>query len=224
MLPYDRTQTSEEQGPDPVDDRAIKSQMSVPKSQDLTLRVVEELKLQDRAGFDSLKKKNIGKGKQLLLTFGFGEDPRLKTPQQRALQRMTDELTVYQIPESNVVAGKILHARSSDGSQVTNTLAKIYVASTADTVLQPTTRARDWIAEQVEDLRKKVASSDARIEEFRSRAGLLQGENSQPLSPEELSELNTQITLAEAVRTEAQERAKSIKHILATKGTGCGFS
>ena len=49
------------------------------KSQDLALRVVEALKLQDRAGIDSLKNKNVGKVKQLLLAFGFGEDPRLKT-------------------------------------------------------------------------------------------------------------------------------------------------
>jgi uncharacterized protein involved in exopolysaccharide biosynthesis/Mrp family chromosome partitioning ATPase len=219
--PYDRTQTSQEQAPDPVDDRAIKSQMSVLKSQDLALRVIEALKLQDRTGFDSQKKKNIGKLKQLLLAFGFGEDPRLKTPQQRALQRMTDELTVYQIPESNVVAVKYTTSDPTMASEVANTLAKIYVASTAETISQPTTRARDWIAEQVQDLRKKVANSDARIEEFRSQAGLLQGENS-TLATQELSELNTQITLAEAVRTEAQERAKSIKNILATKGTVAG--
>ena len=219
--PYDRTQTSQEQGPEPVDDRAIKSQMSVLKSQDLALRVTEALKLQDRAGFDSLKKKNVGKLKKLLLAFGFGEDPRLKTPQQRALQRLTNELTVYQIPESNVVAIKYSTSDPVTAAEVTNTLAQIYVASTAETISQPTTRARDWIAEQIEDLRKKVASSDARIEEFRSRAGLLQGENS-TLAAQELSELNTQITLAEAVRTEAQERAKSIKNILATKGTVAG--
>ena len=42
--PYDRTQTLEEQRPDPVDDRVIKSQMSVLKSQDVALRVVQTLK------------------------------------------------------------------------------------------------------------------------------------------------------------------------------------
>ncbi len=216
--PFDRAQTSEEPSPEPVDDRVIKSQMSVLKSQDLALRVIEALKLQDNAEFDTLKKKNVSKIKQLLLAFGFGEDPRLKTSQQRALQRVTDELTVYQIPESNVVAVKYSTSDPRTAAEVTNTLAKIYVASTTESISQPTTRARDWIAEQVKELRKKVASSDARIEKFRSQAGLLQGENS-TLGTQELSELNTQITLAEAARTEAEERAKSIKNILATKGT-----
>ena len=216
--PYDNAQTPDAQRPDPVDDRAIKSQMSVLRSQDLAMRVIASLKLQDRDEFDPLKQKDMGKAKQLLLAFGFGEDPRLKTPQERALKRFIDELTVYQIPESNVVAVKYSASDPATAAEVANTIAKIYVASTAETNSQPTTRAREWIAQQIEDLQKKVASSDAKIEEFRSHAGLLQGQNS-TLGTQELSELNTQITLAESARTEAEERAKSIKDILATKGT-----
>ena len=216
--PYDSAQTPDVQRPDPVDDRAIKSQMSVLRSQDLAARVIESLKLQDRDEFDSLKQNGVGKIKQLLLAFGFGEDPRTQTAQERALKHFTDELTVYQIPDSNVVAVKYSASDPATATEVANTLAKIYVTSTAETNSQPTTRAREWIAQQIDDLRKKVASSDAKIEEFRSHAGLLQGETS-TLGTQELSELNTQITLAESARTEAEERAKSIKNILTTKGT-----
>lgn len=219
--PFDRTQSPDPQQPDPVDDRVIKSQMSVLKSQDVALRVVTSLNLQDRPEFDSLKQKGVGKIKQLLLNFGFGVDPRLQTPQQRALDRLTGGLAVYQFPDSNVVAVKYSSTDPRTAAEVANALVKIYVASTAETNSQPTTRARDWIAGQIEDLRRKVAASDASIEEFRSQAGLLQGENS-TLGTQELSELNTQITLAEAARTEAEERAKSIKNVLATKGTVVG--
>ncbi|HRA94944.1 MAG TPA: Wzz/FepE/Etk N-terminal domain-containing protein, partial [Aestuariivirga sp.] len=219
--PFDRTQSPDPQQPDPVDDRVIKSQMSVLKSQDVALRVVTSLNLQDRPEFDSLKQKGVGKIKQLLLNFGFGVDPRLQTPQQRALDRLTGGLAVYQFPDSNVVAVKYSSTDPRTAAEVANALVTIYVASTAETNSQPTTRARDWIAGQIEDLRRKVAASDASIEEFRSQAGLLQGENS-TLGTQELSELNTQITLAEAARTEAEERAKSIKNVLATKGTVVG--
>ena len=219
--PFDRTQSPDEPRTEPVDDRVIKSQISVLKSQDVALRVISTLNLQERPEFDSLKQKGMGKIKQILLAFGFGEDPRRQTPHQRALDRLTDGLTVYQIPESNVVAVKYSASNPKTAAEVANTLVKIYVTSTTEANSQPTTRARDWIAGQIEDLRKKVASSDARIEAFRSQAGLLQGENS-TLGTQELSELNSQITLAEAARTEAEERAKSIKNILATKGTVVG--
>ena len=219
--PYDQTQTPGDARPDPVDDRVIKSQMSVLKSQDLAQRVISTLKLQDRAEFDSLKEKDLGKIKQLMLAFGFGEDPRLQTADQRALKRLTEELVVYQVPESNVVAVKYTAADPATAAEVANTLVEIYIASTTEANSQPTSRARDWIARQIGDLRKKVAGSDAKIEEFRSAAGLLQGENS-TLGTQELSELNSQITLAQSVRTEAEERAKSIKNLLASKGTVAG--
>ncbi len=216
--PYDRTQTADELRPDPVDDRIIKSQMSVLRSQDLALRVVANLKLQERPEFDSLREKGLGKIKQYLLAFGFGEDPRLQTPQQRALKRVMEELTVYQVPESNVVAIKYSASVPATAAEVANTLVSTYVASTAESNSRPTARARDWIAKQIEDLREKVVASEARIEEFRSQAGLLQGETS-TLGAQELSELNTQMTLAQATRTEAEERAKSIKNLLASKGS-----
>src|SRR5215207_2184224 len=50
--PFDRTQSPTEQRPDPVDDRVIKSQVSVLKSQDVALRVINSLNLQDRPEFD----------------------------------------------------------------------------------------------------------------------------------------------------------------------------
>ena len=144
--PFDRTQSPDEPRPDPIDDRVIKSQISVLKSQDVALRVITSLNLQERPEFDSLKTKGLGKIKQLLLAFGFGQDPRLQTPEQRALDRLTDGLTVYQIPDSNVVAVKYSSSDPKTAAEVANALVKIYVASTTETNSQPTTRARDWIA------------------------------------------------------------------------------
>ncbi len=216
--PYDRVQSPDEQRPDAVDDRVIQSQMSVLKSRDLASRVVDALKLQERNEFDPLKAKPLGTIKQLLIKFGFSDDPRLMTPQQRALERYSDELVVYQVPLSNVIAIKYSASDPDTAAEVANTLAKTYVASTAESKSLPTVRARDWLGQQIEELRKKLAVSEALIEEFRTKSGLLKGENS-TLGAQELSELNTQITLAGTARTEAQERAKSINNILATKGT-----
>jgi polysaccharide biosynthesis transport protein len=216
--PYDKVQSTEDQRPDAVDDRTIQSQISVLRSRDLAARVVSALNLQKRDEFDSLKSKGIGRLKQILLDFGFGEDPRLMTPEERALKRYSAELNVYQIPASNVVAVKYSANDAATAAEVANALVNTYVTSTAEAKFQPTVRAREWLGLQITDLRKKLAGSEAAIESFRTEAGLLKGQTS-TLGSQELSELNTQITLAEAARTEAYERAKAIKQILASKGT-----
>ena len=216
--PYDKVQSTDDQRPDAVDDRTIQSQISVLRSRDLAVRVVSALNLQKRDEFDSLKSKGIGRLKQILLDFGFGEDPRLMTPEERALKRYSAELNVYQIPASNVVAVKYSANDAATAAEVANALVNTYVTSTAEAKFQPTVRAREWLGLQITDLRKKLAGSEAAIESFRTEAGLLKGQTS-TLGSQELSELNTQITLAEAARTEAYERAKAIKQILASKGT-----
>jgi uncharacterized protein involved in exopolysaccharide biosynthesis/Mrp family chromosome partitioning ATPase len=216
--PYSRVNDNIEYRPGVVDDRIVQTEVSVLKSHDMGLRVIEALKLEQRAEFDSLKN-GMSALKKFLVGIGFGDDPRLKTPQQRALSRYLDELTVYQIEGSNSVVIKYSAHDPATAAEVPNTLAEIYVASTRETQSEPTGRAREWLAKQIEELRKKVAASEQAVEEFRSSAGLLQGSSAATLGAQEISELNTQITVAEAARTEAKAKADSIRKLLASKGS-----
>jgi polysaccharide biosynthesis transport protein len=216
--PYDRTQLPDEQRGEAIGDRDIQSQISVLKSRDLALQVVKALKLEERDEFDPLRARPPGMVQTLLLSLGFGEDPRSMTPEQRALKRYASQLVVYQTPESNVVSVRYSANDAKTAAEVANALARSFVSTTAETKLKPTARAREWLAGQIDDLRKKLSTSEAAIESFRAQAGLLKGERS-TLGTQELSELNSQITLAQTARTEAEERAKSISQLLATKGT-----
>jgi polysaccharide biosynthesis transport protein len=216
--PFDRTQATDDPRAEPIDDRLVLSQMSILRSPDLGERIIDGLMLVDNAEFDPLKNGAVGPLQELLLSLGFGEDPRQMTPKQRALKRYGKQLLVYQVPESNVVAVKYSANDPKTAANVANTLAKLFVDSSVEVKLQPTNRAREWIGGQIEDIRKKLAVSEKDIESFRAQSGLLKGSTS-TLGTQELSELNTQITLAETARTEAQERAKSINEMLSTKGT-----
>ena len=216
--PYDRTQGTEEQRGEPLDDRMVQSQVSILKSQDLALRVVQLLKLQDREEFKGLKNGSIGVMNSVLVALGFKPDPRTMTPEERALLRYYDGLAVYQVPQSSVITLEFDGADAATSAELLNTLTSQYVAETAETRLKPTMRAREWLALQIEDLRGKVAASEQAVEQYRSEAGLLKGEVS-TLNNQELSELNRQITAAETARTDADERAKSIRNMLDDKGT-----
>ncbi len=215
--PYDRAQGPDELRAEPLDDRTILSQVSILTSQDLALRVVELLRLQDREEFKGLKNGRVGTLKLILIALGFADDPRKMTPEERALLRYYDGLTVYQVPESSVIALKFSGGDASTSAELLNTLTSQYVAETAETRVKPTVRAREWLGQQIEDLRAKVSASEKTVEEYRSTAGLLKGETS-TLNNQDLTELNRQITAAETARTDAEERAKSIRNMLSEKG------
>ncbi len=216
--PFDRTQGTDTERRLAIDDRIVASQMSVLNSQDLGRRVVAALKLENNPEFNSLLKGKVGVISELKLALGFGEDPRHMTPEQRAIARYRSQLSVYQLPESNVIVVKYSARDPRIATEVANTLAETYVLSTRESQSLPTGRAREWLAQQIAELRGKVALSEAAVERFRTEAGLLQG-TTVTLGTQEVSELNTQITLAEAARSEAQARAQSIRQLLSSKGT-----
>lgn len=220
--PLDRIQQGGDQQRLTIDDRIVQSQISVLKSLDFMERVVANLQLEERPEFNGAID-DIGLKKQLMLKLGFGEDPRLKTPQERAVSGLADNLVVYQLPESNVVGIKYTSPNSKTATDVTNTLAELYVTSTRESQQRPAMRAREWLADQVGKLSEKVQNAEAEIEAFRASAGLLEGTSS-TLGAQAVSELNSQITVAEAARVEAQARADAIRGLLAAKGTVDGSS
>jgi uncharacterized protein involved in exopolysaccharide biosynthesis/Mrp family chromosome partitioning ATPase len=217
--PYDRAQGPDEAPrAEPFDERMIQSQVSVLTSRDLALRVIQLLNLQEREEFKGLKDGNIGALKSILVALGFAPDPRLMTAEERALLHYYDGLSVYQVPESSVIALEFSGRDAATAAELLNTLTSQYVAETAETRLKPTMRAREWLAQQIADLRGKVTASEQTVEQYRSQAGLLKGETS-TLNNQDLTELNRQITAAETARTDAEERAKSIRNMLDDKGT-----
>jgi polysaccharide biosynthesis transport protein len=77
--PFDRPQSADDPRTEVIDDRVIQSQMSVLRSRDLAVRVIDALKLQERNEFDPLKNGEVDSKQKILLSLGFGEDPRLMT-------------------------------------------------------------------------------------------------------------------------------------------------
>ena len=216
--PFSRAQPSEGSDSRPTfDDRDILSQVSVLNSRDLGDRVIKDLGLSGKGEFDPARN-GIGKISQFLIDLGFKPDPRNKSLEERAYDRYNSQLNIYQIKESKVIVIKYSALDPKVAADVANKLAETYVVSTREMQSEPTERARDWLAEQIEILQKKVVDSEAAAEEFRAQAGLLKGAQS-TLGTQELSELNTQITLAEAARTEAQAKAKAIREMLDSSGS-----
>ncbi len=198
--------------------RDIDTQIAVAKSDDIGRRVVAALKLDQVPAFNPLLRP-MGKISQLKIMLGFSEDPRLLKPEELALNAYKKGLTVYQIPNSSVVAIKVSASDPKLVTSIANTLAETYVAYTREVTVQPTERARQWLAQQIDQLRTKVADADAAVERFRAEAGLLQGNSTVTLGNQQLSELSTQITLAEAAKSDARSRADSIRSLLSTTGS-----
>ena len=198
-------------------ERDVASQVQVVKSRDLALRVIQDLKLNEVKEFDSLKS-GIGTIGQLLIAFGFKPNPATMTEEQRVIDHYYDKLTVFEVPKSTVISVQFESRDPKLATAVANKVAEYYVAFSKQALNEPTGEARDWLASQIEDLRKKVVESETAVEKFRAEAGIFRGAQAK-LNNEELSSLNSQIIVASAARSEAQAKASSIRELLRTTGT-----
>jgi polysaccharide biosynthesis transport protein len=216
--PYDKANTNNDSSsPNPVDDRMVTTQVYVVKSEDLAARVVDQLKLTDKAEFNPLLG-NIGTLESFLISMGFSDDPRLMEPKELAIARIQKKLVAYAIPESNAFGIKYQAKDGKTAAEVANAIAETYVLSTRENAAGSTDRSREWLSQQIDDLRGKVSKSEAEVEKYRSEAGLLKGENA-TLGIQQISELNKQIGDAEAASVEASARADEIKSMMANKGS-----
>ena len=214
---YSRADVNEQAAQRQFDERDIASQVAVIGSRDLAMRVIDELGLAGKSEFDPLQE-GIGLVGRLAIMLGFRQDPAPKSLEQRAYDRFDSMLSVYPVPESKVIAIRYTASDPAIAAGVANRLAELYVMSTRESQSEPTGRAREWLAEQIEVLRKRVAESESAAETFRAKAGLLKGKEA-TLGTEGLSELSTQITLAESARSEAQAKARAIRDLLENSGS-----
>lgn len=199
-----------------MSERDIASQVQVALSRDLAVRVIKDLKLNEAKEFDPLKS-GIGTVGGLLISAGFKPDPRTMSEEQRVIASYYDKLAVYEVPGSSVITIQF-EARSPEMAQaVANKVASYYVEFSREALNEPTGEARDWLASQIEELRKKVVESEAAVERFRAEAGIFRGAQAK-LDNEELSSLNSQLILASAARSEAEAKAASIRDLLKTTG------
>ncbi len=217
--PFNRAQPNESaanrQQIGPAD---VQSQVEVMQSRDIAKRVIDELHLIDNPEFNATPV-HLGLLKRIAVALGFKADPRRQSPEQRALAAYYSKVKAYQIPSSKVI---VVEASSLDpgmAAALANATTRTYVNATREVQSEETKRARAWLSEQIESLRRKVVASEAAVEEFRAKAGLLKGGSTSTLTGQQLSELSTQIVVAETQHSEAQTKAQAIRDLLASTGT-----
>lgn len=212
------TDTQLDAGASRPDPETVASQVQVLLSRDLAQRVVEKLKLDEVPEFAAPSGLLSGL-RMTLRNIGLLPAPSEERLRQRVLDNLFARLSVYQVASSRVIAIRFTSTDPERASAVANALAQEYLLWQQQEKLRQTRDASQWLNRQIAELRRKVQESDARVEEFRNKSGLfIAGQNNVTLDSQQLSELNSQLILAKAQRTEAEARARQIEEMLRKQG------
>ena len=210
------TRPASEQGADTqqraLDEQAVQSQVQVLTSRDLAVEVVKALDLTNNPDFAKDAGTTVFGRFLRLLGLGRGS---AKSEEEKAANTFAEHLAVFQLAKSSVIGVGYTSGDSGLAAKIANTLADVYIGWQRTAKLEQTKDATAWLSAQIEVLRQKVAESEAAAEQFKASQGLFAGSNNITLNAQQLSELNSQVILAKAQRSEAEARARLIKKMLA---------
>ncbi len=198
-----------------LDEQAVQSQVQVMTSRDLALKVVKDLDLANNPAFQ--KDAGVGPIRRFINSLGLRGDTE-KSEQEKAADAFAEHLSVFPLAKSSVVAIEYTSGDTSLAAKAANKLADVYIDWQRHAKLEQTRDATAWLRVQIEALRKRVAESEEAAEKFRADKGLYAGGNNVTLNAQQLSELNSQVILAKAQKSEAEARARLIKQMLEDNG------
>ena len=198
-----------------LDAEAVTSQVQLLLSRDLAREVIKKNRLAELPEFDPVLR-GFSPLKSLLALIGIGRDPISLTPEERVLDAYYERFTAYAVDKSRVVVIEFQSRDPDLAAQVANSIADGYLVFQQGARREQARSAGQWLAGEIESLRKKVAESESRVEDFRSKSSLFVGTNNTTLSNQQMGELNTQLNNARALKSDAESKARLIREMLQT--------
>lgn len=196
-----------------MDAEAITSQVQIVLSRDLAREIIRKNKLGERPEFDPVLQ-GMSPLRAMLALVGIGRDPLQLSAEERVLDAYYDRLTAYAVDKSRVIAIEFQSRDPELAARVTNSIAEGYMAIQQSAKQDQARSAGQWLAGEIDSLRKKVAEAEARVEDFRGKASLFVGTNNTTLSNQQMGEINTQLSNARALKSDAESKARLIRGML----------
>jgi uncharacterized protein involved in exopolysaccharide biosynthesis len=196
-----------------VDEQAVTSQAQIILSRDLAREVIAKLKLGQLREFDPTLG-GLSPLNTVLALIGLTRNPMSLTPEERVLEAYYDRLAVSPVDKSRIITIDFVSEDPELAARVANTIAEAYLQRQREAKQDQAKTAAQYLAGEIDDMRKKVAESDAKVETFRAKSNLLIGTNNTTLSAQQLGDFNAQLAAARAQQSDAEAKAKLIRQML----------
>ncbi len=195
--------------PPSADREKIASEVQVMLSRGLSAKAISEFGLAGKPEFNvSLDHSLMGSLRAYLGATG---------SQAEIAAKFASRLAAFPVGTSRVIAIEFTSADPQLARDVANRVAQLYIEDQRTASLAVNNRAENWMSSQIDTLRQRVAESEAKVEAYRSRTGLLVG-NGVQLQSQQLSEVNTQLSAARAARAEAEARVATLRRLASAPG------
>jgi polysaccharide biosynthesis transport protein len=197
----------------PVNILTVETQVEVIKSEAVVHRVVEKLKLQDDP---ELTRPAFYRQIATAFLTSLGFPPPDPPEEQRilfAIGGVQSSMTVQRVSPTFVVEVSFDSRQSQKAAMVTNEIGAAYLAEGLQAKSNAAASAGQWLQERLAQLREQAVAASQAVETFKTENNIVDA-SGKLITDQQLSEINTQLTTAEAQAGEAQARLTRIQEVL----------
>lgn len=190
-------------------DSVIESDIRVLTSETILIEVARTLKLQDNpvflGGVTKIRTARFG-GREIALLHGDLNDPYVRS---KVLTIMKAHVTVAREPRTQMINISYESKSPELSASIVNTLESAYIEQNFLNHYDRTKQVTKWLAQQIDDLRSVVQSSQDRMVDLQKKLGISTLDPQHSLVVSEISELERGLSTAtqERILSEARYRA-----------------
>ncbi|MBN9669892.1 exopolysaccharide transport family protein [Roseibium aggregatum] len=200
-----------------LDSEGVASQAQLLMSSDLARRVARKLDLAAIPEFGARDDASLLGS--LLSMVGLGGEPEGGSAEDRVLKHYYQNLDIYRLEGSRVIAIDYSAENPVLAAKVANTIVDEYLSLQSDSKRQSTELASAALQPQIVELRKEVQAARQAVADFRARSDLLIGSGNTTLNQQQLTETSSDYSAAQADKAEAQAKADLIRELLNSGGS-----
>ena len=208
-----------------VDEAVVQSEVAILRSRKLAYRVVETLGLQNDPEFNPQIAERLRRGEdsgetmvgRLLERVGITGDADKPAEAAYPITKVvTNVLNKFKVQNDGKSYAISLYFTSLDPektARIVNTWADQYLVDQLEVKFEATERANDWLSKRLTEMKEKVTIADNAVVAAREKYNIVETNDGETLTTRQLTEINTQLILAQTERAQAEARLRRARDL-----------
>jgi polysaccharide biosynthesis transport protein len=192
----------------------VDSEVEVLKSEQIALKVIDDLKLDNesefqRPGYVESLLRAVLPASVVPADIGPTDYERVR----RAVGFFKNKLDIRRVGLSFVIEVAFVSEDPKRAALVANAVSEAYISDQLESKFQVTQRAGTWLQQRLAELRDQAQKADREAQTFKAEKGIVDTQKGL-IDEQQLAELNTRLLDAKAKTSEAQSKADRIQKII----------
>jgi succinoglycan biosynthesis transport protein ExoP len=203
-----------------VDTSMVQTEMELLKSDNVSRAVIHKLHLTEDPEFVGQPPGFIGA--LINRVHGLFASPSVEDEDQKRSQLAKSVLLsfsgkrlVNRVGQSYVMEINVQSVNPEKAAKIANAIAEAYIDDELNSKYEETRRASIWLQDRLKELRSQAAAQQQAVVDFRQKHNIVDtGTNGQLMNDQQLSQVNSQLILAQAATAEAKARYDRIQEVM----------